>query len=196
MTENEDVIHEEDLNINPSPSVEVPEEKEPSKKDKKKEKKELEALKLENRRLNEALDKANGDVTAANDKYLRLFAEFDNYKKRTAKEHDTVYSSAYMDAVEALLPVFDNIERALTYASDENSKSGLQMIVNNFRETLGKMGIESYGEVGDEFNAEIHSAVMHEENEEFGENTISLVLQRGYKKGDRVIRYAMVKVAN
>lgn len=172
------------------------EEKEPSKKDKKKEKKEIEALKIENRALAQSLEKANAEKEASDDKYVRLFAEFDNFKKRTAKEQEGIYSTAYMDAVQTLLPVFDNIERALDYASDENSKNGLQMIVNNFRETLGKMGIESYGEVGDEFNAEIHSAVMHEENEEFGESTISLVLQRGYKKGDRVIRYAMVKVAN
>ncbi len=193
MAENEEVLENEQTDTQQEP---VQEEKEPSKKDKKKEKKEIEALKIENRHLSEALEKSNGDLAEANDKYLRLFAEFDNYKKRTAQEQKTVYSSAYMDAVEALLPVFDNIERASAYAADENSKNGLQMIINNFRETLGKMGIESYGEVGDEFNAEIHSAVMHEENEEFGENTISLVLQRGYKKGDRVIRYAMVKVAN
>lgn len=193
MAENEEVLENEQTDTQQEP---VQEEKAPSKKDKKKEKKEIEALKIENRHLSEALEKLNGDVAEANDKYLRLFAEFDNYKKRTAQEQKTVYSSAYMDAVEALLPVFDNIERASAYAADENSKNGLQMIINNFRETLGKMGIESYGEVGDEFNAEIHSAVMHEENEEFGENTISLVLQRGYKKGDRVIRYAMVKVAN
>lgn len=193
MAENEEVLENEQTDTQQEP---VQEEKEPSKKDKKKEKKEIEALKIENRHLSEALEKSNGDLAEANDKYLRLFAEFDNYKKRTAQEQKTVYSSAYMDAVEALLPVFDNIERASAYAADENSKNGLQMIINNFRDTLGKMGIESYGEVGDEFNAEIHSAVMHEENEEFGENTISLVLQRGYKKGDRVIRYAMVKVAN
>ena len=182
MAENEEVLENDQNDTQQEP---VQEEKEPSKKDKKKEKKETEALKIENRRLSEALERSNGDLADANDKYLRLFAEFDNYKKRTAQEQKTVYSSAYMDAVEALLPVFD-----------ENSKNGLQMIINNFREILGKMGIESYGEVGDEFNAEIHSAVMHEENEEFGENTVSLVLQRGYKKGDRVIRYAMVKVAN
>ncbi|MBR6535224.1 MAG: nucleotide exchange factor GrpE [Clostridia bacterium] len=193
MAENEEVLENDQNDTQQEP---VQEEKEPSKKDKKKEKKETEALKIENRRLSEALERSNGDLADANDKYLRLFAEFDNYKKRTAQEQKTVYSSAYMDAVEALLPVFDNIERASAYASDENSKNGLQMIINNFREILGKMGIESYGEVGDEFNAEIHSAVMHEENEEFGENTVSLVLQRGYKKGDRVIRYAMVKVAN
>lgn len=174
----------------------VEEEKEPSKKDKKKEKKELEALKIENRNLTEALEKLEKEKAEATDKYVRLFAEFDNFKKRTAKESETIYSSAYMNAVEEMLPIFDNIERALEFAADEESKNGLQMIIKSFHETLGKMGIEVYGDVGDEFNAEIHSAVMHEENEEFGENTISLVLQKGYKKGDRVIRYAMVKVAN
>ncbi len=172
------------------------EEKEPSKKDKKKEKKEIEALKIENRQLAESVEKLEKEKAEATDKYVRLFAEFDNFKKRTAKENEAVYSSAYMNAVEEMLPIFDNIERALEFAADEESKNGLQMIVKSFHDTLAKMGIEVYGNAGDEFNAEIHSAVMHEENEEFGENTISLVLQKGYKKGDRVIRYAMVKVAN
>ena len=193
MAENQELNEELQTEDQQSESTD---EKELSKKEKKKEKKEVDALKTENRKLSESLEKANSEKAAADDKYIRLFAEFDNFKKRTAKEQEGIYATAYMDAVETLLPVFDNIERALEYASDENSKSGLQMIINNFRETLDKMGIESYGRVGDEFNAEIHSAVMHEENEEFGENTISLVLQRGYKKGDRVIRYAMVKVAN
>ncbi len=193
MAENQELNEELQTEDQQSESTD---EKELSKKEKKKEKKEIDALKTENRKLSESLEKANSEKAAADDKYIRLFAEFDNFKKRTAKEQEGIYATAYMDAVETLLPVFDNIERALEYASDENSKSGLQMIINNFRETLDKMGIESYGRVGDEFNAEIHSAVMHEENEEFGENTISLVLQRGYKKGDRVIRYAMVKVAN
>lgn len=190
MPENEELKDKELAEETP------PEEKEQTKKEKKKEKKEIEALKIENRKLSEALEQAQKEKAEATDKYVRLFAEFDNFKKRTAKENETVYSGAYMDAVEEMLPIFDNIERALDFAADEESKNGLKMIINGFHDTLTKMGVEAYGEIGDEFNAEIHSAVMHEENEEFGENVISLVLQKGYKKGDRVIRYAMVKVAN
>lgn len=190
MPENEELTDKEPI------EQEAAQEEEKTKKDKKKEKKEIEALKLENRTLSESLEKAQKEKAEAADKYVRLFAEFDNFKKRTAKESETIYSSAYMDAVEEMLPIFDNIERAAEFAADEESKNGLVMIINGFHDTLAKMGVEAYGAVGDEFNAEIHSAVMHEENEEFGENTISLVLQKGYKKGDRVIRYAMVKVAN
>ena len=125
-----------------------------------------------------------------------MLAEFDNYKKRTAKEGEAKYSNAYCDAVEALLPVFDNIERAADYASDEQSKSGLLLIISNFKDVLSKMGVEQFGEVGDEFNADLHSAVMHVEDESLGENTVAEVFQKGYKKGDKIIRYATVKVAN
>ena len=190
MPENEELMDKETV------EQETAEDAEKPKKDKKKEKKEIEALKIENRTLSESLEKVQQEKAEAADKYVRLFAEFDNFKKRTAKESETIYSSAYMDAVEEMLPIFDNIERAAEFAADEESQNGLKMIINGFHDTLGKMGVEAYGAVGDEFNAEIHSAVMHEENDEFGENTISLVLQKGYKKGDRVIRYAMVKVAN
>ena len=130
------------------------------------------------------------------DKYLRLLAEFDNYKKRTAKEAEQRYSSAYEDAVEALLPVFDNIERAADYAADESSKNGLLLIISNFKEVLSKMGVEQFGAPGDEFDPAKHNAVMHVEDENLGENVLAEVFMKGYKKGDKIIRYATVKVAN
>lgn len=165
------------------------EAKEPSKKDKKK-------LQKKTEELEKALAKSEEALKEANDKYLRMLAEFDNFKKRTAKEQESTYTGAYLDAVKELLPVFDNLERAVEFASDEGSKNGLVLIVKSFIETLGKMGIEQYGERGDEFNADIHTAVMHTEDPELGECVISAVYQKGYKKGDKVIRYAAVTVAN
>lgn len=171
-------------------------EEEPTGKEKKKLHKQLKELEAKLQKAEKEQDKAKETLAEANDKYLRMLAEFDNYKKRTAKESEAKYSNAYCDAVEALLPVFDNIERAADYASDEQSKNGLLLIISNFKDVLSKMGVEQFGEVGDEFNADIHSAVMHIEDENLGENTIAEVFQKGYKKGDKIIRYATVKVAN
>lgn len=175
---------------------EAEKEEEFSGKDKKKLGKRLKELEAKLEASDKLLEKTNAVIAEANDKYLRLLAEFDNYKKRTAKESEAKYANAYADAVEALLPVFDNIERAVEYASDEQSKSGLELIVKNFRDTLSKMGVEQFGQRGDEFNADLHSAVMHVEDEELGENTVAEVFLKGYKKGDKIIRYATVKVAN
>ena len=141
-------------------------------------------------------EKFKAALAEKDDKYLRLLAEFDNYKKRTAKEAEQRYSSAYEDAVEALLPVFDNIERAADYAADESSKNGLLLIISNFKEVLSKMGVEQFGAPGDEFDPAKHNAVMHVEDENLGENVLAEVFMKGYKKGDKIIRYATVKVAN
>lgn len=143
-----------------------------------------------------ACEKAKAELNDYSDKFIRLLAEFDNYKKRTAKEAEGIYSSAYSDAVQELLPVFDNIERAADYATDETAKCGLVMIINGFRSVLEKMGVTQFGQAGDEFDASLHSAVMHIEDESLGENTVAEVFVKGYKKGDKIIRYATVKVAN
>ena len=140
--------------------------------------------------------KCKAAAAEKDDNYLRLLAEFDNYKKRTAKEAESRYSAAYEDAVEALLPVFDNIERAAEYASDESSKNGLMLIISNFKDILAKMGVEQFGAPGEEFDPAIHNAAMHVEDEELGENVLAEVFLKGYKKGDKIIRHATVKVAN
>ena len=141
-------------------------------------------------------EKSKAALSEKDDKYLRMLAEFDNYKKRTAKEAEQRYSAAYEDAVEALLPVFDNIERAAEYAADESSKNGLLLIISNFKETLSKMGVEQFGAPGEQFDPAMHNAVMHVEDENLGENVLAEVFMKGYKKGDKIIRYATVKVAN
>lgn len=129
-----------------------------------------------------------------NDKYLRIMAEYDNFRKRTAKERDGIYSEAYSDAIKQLLPVIDNIERSVTFASDEETKKGLNMIITQMTEALNKMGVTVIETK--EFDPNVHNAVMHVDDEAYGEGEIVEVFQKGYKYKDKIIRYAMVKVAN
>ena len=138
------------------------------------------------------------EVEQLKDKMMRHAAEFDNFKKRTAKEREDLYSMAVCDTVEKLLPVKDNLERAVAAAEDAEGTlaEGVKMIVKQLDEVLTAIGVEPIKAVGETFDPELHNAVMHEENEEFGENTISEELMRGYTCKGRVIRYAMVKVAN
>lgn len=129
-----------------------------------------------------------------NDKYLRIMAEYDNFRKRTVKERDGIYSEAYADAVKQLLPVIDNIERSVTFVSDEETKKGLDMIITQMNEALNKMGVTVIETK--EFDPNVHNAVMHVDDEAYGEGEIVEVFQKGYKYKDKIIRYAMVKVAN
>lgn len=129
-----------------------------------------------------------------NDKYLRVMAEYDNFRKRTAKERDGIYADAYSDAVKQLLPVIDNIERSVTFVSDEETKKGLNMIITQMTEALNKMGVTVIETK--EFDPNVHNAVMHIDDESYGEGEIVEVFQKGYKYKEKVIRYAMVKVAN
>ena len=129
-------------------------------------------------------------------KYLMMLAEYDNFRKRAQKERESAYGDAYADALAALLPVFDNLERASTFAGDAGMAEGIAMIINQFKNALSGMGVESYGEVGEDFDPNLHNAIMQEDNEELGENVISEVFQKGYKRGEKIIRFAMVKVAN
>lgn len=130
----------------------------------------------------------------ANDKYLRVLAEYDNFRKRTLKEKEGIYQDAYISAVKELLPVIDNIERAVLYAEDEKFKEGINLIITAVHQTLEKMGVcEIETKV---FDPNLHNAVMHVEDESCAEGEIVEVFQKGYIMGERVIRYAMVKVAN
>ena len=134
----------------------------------------------------------------ANDKYLRLAAEYDNYRKRTAKEKESLYADAKIDTIKALLGVYDNLERGLAQYGDEESphRKGLEMVFNQFKESLKKLGVETMDATGKPFDPEKHNAVMHTEDESVGENTIVEVFQKGFMIGDKVLRFAMVKVAN
>ena len=163
---------------------------ESAKKEKKCSKKELDEMKKE-------LDSANEKLAEQTDKYLRIVAEYDNFRKRVAKEKERIYSDAYVDAVKELLPILDNIDRANTAekGTPEYIK-GIEMIVKQFESLGEKLGISEVAKVGDTFDPNFHDAVMHIEDETLGENVIAEVLQKGFKIGDTVIRPAMVKVAN
>lgn len=142
----------------------------------------------------DSLKKENEDLK---NKLLRQMAEFDNYKKRTAKEKDELYQYAKSDCVETILGVIDNFERALdTQCSDENFKKGVEMIFTQFQNALEKLGVEEIKALGEPFDPQYHNAVSQVEDENFGENTVCQVFQKGYKVGNKVIRHAMVVVAN
>ena len=139
----------------------------------------------------EELEKKSYDL---NDKYLRVVAEYDNFRKRSLKERDGIYADAYIDAVKEILPIVDNMERAEAYLKDDASSEGVKMIMNSIHQALTKMGVSEIETKT--FDPNYHNAVMHIDDENYGENEIIEVFQKGYKKGDKVIRYAMVKVAN
>ena len=134
---------------------------------------------------------------AEHDAHLRLAAEYDNFRKRTIKEKEASYGNGKADAVAKMLPVYDNLERALNQeTSDAAYKKGMEMTMNELVKIFTSLGVEIFGNVGDEFDPNLHNAVMHIENEELPENSISAVFQKGFKIGDKVVRFAMVQVAN
>ena len=159
-------------------------------------KKRLKKLENEVAELKKQLDAAKDAQTAENDKYLRMMAEYDNFRKRTARERDNIYNDAYADALKALFPVVDNLTRAAQYTGGEEVAKGVAMTLQSVNDTLAKLGVVPVGKVGETFDPNLHNAVLHVEDETKGEGEIVEVLQAGYKRGDRVLRYAMVKVAN
>ena len=171
---------EDDKNVN-VPEEETPEEPKKAKKPKKN---------TENTKLKEELEKAQ-------DQLLRTAAEFDNYKKRTDRERASVAEYAKCEVIKKLLPILDNIDRAgATDNTGDEYIKGIEMIVKQFASLAETLGIEEIAKEGDNFDPNLHEAVMHIEDETLGENVIAEVLQKGYKLGDTVIRAAMVKVAN
>lgn len=148
--------------------------------------------------LQKKLDEEQKKLADLNDSYLRLRAEYDNFRKRTASEKSQIYGNATSDAVSALLPVADNIERALSHqdSSENDLKKGLEMINSQIISSFEALGVTTIGEIGEVFDPNKHNAVSHIEDDSAQENTIVQVLQKGYMLGDKVIRYAMVQVAN
>ena len=134
---------------------------------------------------------------AEHDSYLRLAADYDNFRKRTVKEKEASYGNGKADTVGKLLPVYDNLERALNQPTEDAAyKKGVEMTMNELVKILGSLGVEIFGNPGDVFDPNLHNAVMHIDDETLAENTISQVFQKGFKLGDKVIRFAMVQVAN
>ena len=136
------------------------------------------------------------ELAESKDKFLRLAADFDNYKKRTAAEKEALRAIVIADTVQTILPILDNLERAVDSAGDEQSalKDGVVMVLNQAHTAFETLGIESFGQRGDSFDPELHNAVMTCEDDELAEDTIADILQKGYRIGDKIIRHAMVKV--
>ena len=154
------------------------------------------ALKAELAAATAELEAKKNELAELSDKYLRMMAEYDNFRKRSAKERDGIYGDAVCDTIGDILSVVDNLERAAFYDDALKVKEGLVMIAKSVEGVFAKLGVEEVGKVGDKFDPKLHNAVMHEENPDFGENEIVEVFQKGYKKGGRIIRFAMVKTAN
>ena len=134
---------------------------------------------------------------AERDAHLRVAAEYDNFRKRTIKEKEQSYGNGKADAVEKLLPVYDNLERALNQPTEDVAyKKGVEMTMTQLVNIFAGLGVEIFGNVGDTFDPNIHNAVMHIEDESLAENTIAQVFQKGFKLGDKIVRFAMVQVAN
>ena len=146
--------------------------------------------------LKKKVEEQTAALAAAEDKYLRLAAEYDNFRKRTAKERENLFADVYADALAVFLPVIDNLERAAQYSDGENVTKGVAMTLKSVSESLEKLGVTEIEALGKPFDPALHNAVLHVEDESVGENVVVEVLQKGYRKGDRVLRYAMVKVAN
>ena len=134
---------------------------------------------------------------AEHDSYLRLAADYDNFRKRTIKEKEASYGNGKADAVAKMLPVYDNLERALNQPTEDAAyKKGVEMTMTQLVGIFAGLGVEIFGNVGDAFDPNMHNAVMHIEDENFGENIICQVFQKGFKLGDKIVRFAMVQVAN
>lgn len=150
---------------------------------------EIDALKTE-------IESLKAEAKEKDDKYLRLAAEYDNFRRRSREEKEATYGAAIADTVSELLPIIDNLERAAAFDDGEKVKEGLKMIASTVSSSLSKLGVEPFGEAGDKFDPNIHNAVMHDEDDSGRENEITDVFQKGYKKGNKVIRFAMVKTVN
>ena len=184
---------EENKNINPETVEDAVNETEAKgKKSKKSDKKnEVETLKAE-------VDKLQAELTASKDAYLRILAEYDNYRKRSQREKEASYGDAKANTLKQLLPVIDNFGRATENKTDdiEVYRKGVEMTISQLNEILKSLEVEAFGEVGEEFDPNIHNAVMTVENSELPENSIAAVFEKGYKMGDRILRFATVQVTN
>ena len=143
------------------------------------------------------LDTVKEQLAKEHDGYLRLAAEYDNFRKRSQKEKDNLYTEIKAETVEKFLPVYDNLERALAQqTADEAFKKGVEMTMTQLTGIFEKLGVTAFGEAGEAFDPTLHNAVMHAEDESAGENVILEVFQKGFRIGEKVVRFAMVKVAN
>lgn len=187
MPDNENKLPEQEI-VEKQTEPEKTEQTEQPKKNKKESKKDKEKAELE---------KLREDYNAINDKYLRLMAEYDNFRKRSQRERDAIYPEATAAAAAAFLAVADNFERAIAAeCADSEYKKGTELVFQSLKDSFAKLNVEAFGEAGDKFDPNCHNAVMHVDDDSLDAETVVEVFQRGYKLGDRIIRHAMVKVAN
>ena len=179
------------------PAEEAPETAEKTEKAPKGRKKKEKTYTLTREQM-EAAELAAKQLESVKDQFVRLTAEYDNYRKRTAKEKDSLYQDAKADTIKEFLAVYDNLQRAVATEGDEDSphKKGLEMIFHQYQEILKKLGVTEIEAQGAPFDPEKHNAVMHIDDENYGENVVSQVFQAGFMLGDKVIRHAIVQVAN
>ncbi len=152
----------------------------------------------ENQEMLKKLDELQKDLKEQEERFLRLAAEYDNYRKRSEKDRISAYNDGKAKTVAEILSIADCIERAIEASGDADAEyqKGLRMLSEQFDASLGRLGVESFGCVGDGFDPELHNAISHIESDEVGENVIAQIFQKGYKMGDKIIRHAMVSVAN
>lgn len=203
-----EITMEENKNINPEDTVvddEVINESEETQADTEESKENADGEKLsgkekrKNKKLEAELEKLNETLSEEQDKYMRLYAEYDNFRKRSAKEREGIYADAYCDALTQILPILDTLERAAQFSTEDAESpmaKGLELTLKSFAEIMSKMGVCEIEALNKEFDPNLHNAVMHVEDESVGENTVVEVFMKGYKKGDKILRHAMVKVAN
>ena len=141
-------------------------------------------------------EKLQESLTEANDKYLRMLAEYDNYRRRSQKERESIYTDVRADTVTKFLPVYDNLARAVQQEPDEETRKGVEAIFHQFQTILTALGVTEIEAVGKRFDPTVHEALLHIDDEKYGEGEIVLELEKGFKLGDKVIRFAKVQVAN
>ena len=185
VTSNDDSINAEEETLSKDSSEDIADENN----DKENELENMRKIKDENKKL-------TNEVEALKDRLLRVTAEYENYRKRTVKEKEGIYTDACTDVLKEMIPVLDNLERAIAVdGSVEDIKKGIEMTIKGFKTSFEKLGVEEIDATG-EFDPNYHQAVMHIEDENLDKNSIAEVFQKGYKRGDKVIRYTVVKVAN
>ncbi len=188
----------ENENTAPEQASETVCEEKPKAKTKKGDDRAEKKAKKELEQKDKEIEALKAELAEKDDRHLRLLAEYDNYRKRTQGEKDAIYGTAVVDTVEKILPIVDDMERSLAACADDTSPvaEGVRMIEKKFKDTLEKIGVTAIPDVGEQFNPDLHNAIMHDEDPDKGENEISEVFMKGYKLGDKVVRHSMVKVVN
>lgn len=142
------------------------------------------------------LESLKAQLAELNDKYMRVLAEYDNFRRRSRQERENIYADVRADTVKKVLPVYDNLDRAAQFEKDEEAKQGAVAILNQFKTVLADLGVTEIEAVGKRFDPLLHDAVLHIDDEKYGEGEIVLELAKGFKLGDKVIRFSTVQVAN